>query len=86
MIRAIRTLIQQYPVLSYYVLTFAVSWGGFLLVGGPGLFAGTDWEIDPRFQFAVLVMLAGPPVAGILWVTAVTLTKLPNKRLQRTGR
>lgn len=66
MISAMKSLIRQYSVLSYYVLTFTVSWGGFLIVGGPGLLAGTDWKSDPQFQIAVVSMLAGPPIAGIL--------------------
>jgi membrane protease YdiL (CAAX protease family) len=63
---AIKAFIKRHPVLSYFALTFAISWGGFLLVGGPSLFAGTSWQTDPLFQFAILVMLAGPPVAGLL--------------------
>jgi membrane protease YdiL (CAAX protease family) len=53
-------------VLTYYVLTFAISWGGFLLVAGRGLVAGTNWQADPMFLPAVLVMIAGPSVAGLL--------------------
>ena len=30
------TLIGRHPLLTYYVLTFALSWGGFVLVVGPG--------------------------------------------------
>lgn len=64
----IKAFIKTHPVLTYYALTFAISWGGFLLVGGPGLFSGTNWQSDPLFMFAVLAMLAGPNVAGILFV------------------
>jgi membrane protease YdiL (CAAX protease family) len=66
--------IQGHPVLAYYVLTFAISWGGMLLVGGPGLLAGTDWQTDPLFPVAILLMLVGPPVAGVL-LTAVVAGK-----------
>lgn len=59
-------LVAKHPVSFYYTLTFAISWGGFLLVGGRGLFGGTSWESDPLFPAAVLAMLAGPPVAGLL--------------------
>jgi len=62
----IKAFIKRHPVLTYYALVFAISWGGFLLVGGPDLFAGTNWQTDPLFWFAVLAMLAGPPVAGLL--------------------
>ncbi|MCU0640794.1 MAG: CPBP family intramembrane metalloprotease [Candidatus Margulisbacteria bacterium] len=59
-------MIKKNPVLAYYILTFLISWGGFLLIGGSGLLTGTNWQTDPRFQFAVLAMLAGPPFAGLL--------------------
>jgi uncharacterized protein len=58
--------IERHPVTIYLVLTFVLSWGGFLLAGAPGLLSGTSWQDDPRFQTAVLAMLAGPPVAGVL--------------------
>lgn len=61
-----QSFIKSYPVFIYYILTFAISFGGFLLVGSSGLFAGTNWETDPSFQIAVLAMLAGPPIASIL--------------------
>jgi membrane protease YdiL (CAAX protease family) len=63
---AIRALIARRPVVVYYVLTFGLSWGGFLLVGWSGLRTGTGWEDDPRFWYAVLAMVAGPTVAGLL--------------------
>jgi uncharacterized protein len=58
--------IRRHPVATYFGLTFAISWGGFLLAVGPGGFANTDWQTDARFPFAVLAMLSGPAVAGIL--------------------
>jgi membrane protease YdiL (CAAX protease family) len=68
------TFIKRHPVLIYFTLTFAISWGGFLLVGGAGLFAGTSWQTDPRFLPAVQAMLAGPPVAGLLMTVLVSGT------------
>jgi membrane protease YdiL (CAAX protease family) len=53
-------------VLTFYVLVFVISWGGFLLVGAPGLLGGTNWQTDPRFYFAVTALIAGPPIAGIV--------------------
>ena len=67
-----RVFIKRHAVQAYFALTFALSWGGFLLVGGPGLLAGTSWQADPRFMAAVLAMLAGPPVAGILLTVLVS--------------
>jgi uncharacterized protein len=64
-------LIKRHRVLSYYIATFTISWGGFLLVGGSGRLSGTSWQSDPRVQLAVLVMVAGPTIAGILWTGLV---------------
>src|SRR6185503_1115980 len=61
-----KAFIKKHAVPAYFTLTFAISWGGFLLVVGPGGFANTSWQTDARFPFAVLAMLAGPSVAGIL--------------------
>lgn len=63
---AVGMMIRRHPVGTYLALTFAISWGGFLWVGGSGIITGTNWQTDPRFPAAVLLMLAGPPVAGIL--------------------
>ena len=60
------TLIRKRPLLAYYVLTFALSWGGFLLVVGPGSLVNTNWQAEGKFLAAVLVMLAGPSIAGLL--------------------
>lgn len=59
-------------VLWYFALTFAISWGGILLViGGPAGFTGTTARTDPRFPLVYLAMLAGPALSGLLF-TAMT--------------
>jgi membrane protease YdiL (CAAX protease family) len=62
----IKAFIKRRPVLIYFILTFAISWGGFILAAGPGGFADTDWQADPSFPFMVMAMLAGPSVSGLL--------------------
>jgi membrane protease YdiL (CAAX protease family) len=54
------------PVLTFYALAFAISWGGFMLAVGPRGFASSDWQAEGVFLGAVLAMLAGPSVAGLL--------------------
>lgn len=54
------------PVLAFYAMAFAISWGGFALVVGAHGFASDDWRAEGVFVGAVLVMLAGPCVAGLL--------------------
>ena len=60
------TLIRRHPLLAYYVLTFAISWGGFVLVLEPSSLVNTNWEAEGNFLSAVMVMLAGPSIAGLL--------------------
>ena len=62
-----KTFIRTHPVLTYFALTFAISWGGVLLViGGASEMTGVKAQDNPLFPFAVLAMLAGPSVTGIL--------------------
>ena len=68
----IRAFIERHPVLTYFALTFAISWGGFLMVvGGPGGFPGTPEDFETLLPLVALAMLAGPPVAGILLTSLV---------------
>jgi membrane protease YdiL (CAAX protease family) len=60
------SLVQRHPVLAYYVLTFAISWGGvLLLIGGPGSIPGTPEQIGSLIWWVVLTLELGPPVAGL---------------------
>ena len=43
------TLTRKHPLLAYYVVTFALSWGGFLLVVGPARWATRTGK--PRGSF-----------------------------------
>lgn len=60
------TFITRHPVLAFYVLVFAISWGGMLLLVGPGGIPGTAADIETQLPAALLVLFAGPSVAGIL--------------------
>jgi uncharacterized protein len=63
----IKTFIKSRPVLTYFALTFAISWCGVLLaIGGPGRIPGTPDAFAALLPFVGLAMMAGPPVAGIL--------------------
>jgi uncharacterized protein len=59
--------IKTHPLLTYYAVVFAISWGGvLLLVGGPGGIPGTPQQIDRLIWLVVLTLELGPPVAGLL--------------------
>ena len=63
-----KTLIVRHPVPSYYVLTFIISWGSFLIaVGlGPGGFAATPEQLQAMVPYLVPAMLLGPGLVSIL--------------------
>jgi uncharacterized protein len=55
-LKTVKALIKRHPLLSYFALTFAISWGGMLLVIAVGGSGGVP----------MLAWVAGPPIAGIL--------------------
>jgi membrane protease YdiL (CAAX protease family) len=58
--------------MSYFALTFAISWGGVLIVVGgiPDTTVGQK-QTEMLMPFAILAMLAGPSVAGILLIDLI---------------
>ena len=69
---SIKRFFKGHPVLTYYALVFAISWGSFLVFLGPAAFLGTEevsfGAISP---IALLAFLAGPSVAGIVTTALV---------------
>ncbi len=57
--------VANHPVLAYYALAFAISWGAILLLVGPGGFLETT-STSPAFALVGFVSILGPSVAGIL--------------------
>lgn len=59
--------LRRFPILSYFTLTFGISWGGILVVLGTSGFDLTVLRpLDTGLIF--VAMLLGPSVAGILMV------------------
>ena len=61
-----KTFVVRHPVVTYFVLTFLISWGGILVVLGPGAFTGATVPTEALLPLVFLAMFAGPSVAGIL--------------------
>ena len=59
-------MIQKHPLASYFILAFAISWAGVLLVIGTTGIPGSAENTKRLFPFVYLAMLAGPSVAGVL--------------------
>jgi hypothetical protein len=64
---AARDFVRARPVLSYYILTFAVSWSLIALVLGPGGFLGTSETIIVSGPLG----LTGPSIAGVLLTSVI---------------
>jgi membrane protease YdiL (CAAX protease family) len=63
----IKAFIKGHPLLSFYALAFAITWGGLIMaVGGPSEILGSPEAFDTRFGLVLLAWLAGPSVASIL--------------------
>ncbi|MGD0178058.1 MAG: type II CAAX endopeptidase family protein [Candidatus Bathyarchaeia archaeon] len=65
---SISAFIKRHPVATYYALVFAISWGGLLIVIGPGGIPGIMEQTmgNSLFWSVYVVTIAGPSIAGIL--------------------
>ena len=62
--RTITAFIKRHAVLTYYALVFAISWGGVLVVVGPGGFPGTSAQVERLMPWSILAFLVGPALGG----------------------
>jgi uncharacterized protein len=65
---SVTAFIKRHPVLTFYILAFAISWGGILIVVGPGGYPSPE-RLEPQSPLVLRVMLAwfaGPSLASIL--------------------
>src|SRR5690242_1308152 len=61
--------IVRHPVFAYYLLTFAISWGGILfVVGGPGGIPGSASDLQGLMPLAIPFMLFGPTIAALAMI------------------
>jgi uncharacterized protein len=58
--------LRRHAVLTFYVLAFAISWGGILIVIGPGGLPGSSEQVERLMPIAILTFLMGPVIAGPL--------------------
>jgi uncharacterized protein len=62
----IKAFIKRHPLLSFFALTFAITWGLFVLALGPGGIPATKEQFTTLPLGAILSVLVGPSVSGIL--------------------
>jgi membrane protease YdiL (CAAX protease family) len=85
----LRTFVNRHSVLTYYVLTFAISWGCVLMVLGPGGIPMTAEQFETVGPLVYMALLAGPGVAGLLLTSLVAgragFRELLSRLLRRIG-
>jgi len=60
-----KNLVIKYPVATYYIITFLISWGGLtILIGGPGRISSQPTTVP--FFLLYLITVAGPIISGVL--------------------
>jgi membrane protease YdiL (CAAX protease family) len=72
---------RRYPLLSYFALAYAITWGGVLVVVGPSGLRSGDLAM-PRGMLVWIAMLAGPSIAGLV-LTAVVAGRDGLRDLRR---
>lgn len=60
------SVVRLHPILSYFLLAFAISWGGILLLVLPGGLHQTSDQLDALFVPVFLVMLVGPSLSAVI--------------------
>ena len=66
--KTIKAFSESHPVLIFYALAFAITWGTILIVIGasPNAILATREQYSTMMAFLYPMMLVGPSVAGIL--------------------
>jgi membrane protease YdiL (CAAX protease family) len=61
-----KAFIKCHPVLTYFVLTFVISWGGVLILGAPSGMPTTQEQFKTLWPIVFLPYLLGPLISSIL--------------------
>ena len=65
--KTIKAFIKKHPLLSYFALAFAISWGAVIVVaGGPGAISANSEAAEMQVPFLYPALIVGPSVSGIL--------------------
>lgn len=83
--KALKVFIGNHPVLAYFTLVFAISWGGILMIVAPGGIPGSPEDVARLFPFTLAALFAGPSVAGLLMTALVSGRAGLRELLARLG-
>ena len=76
----IKNFIEQHALLSYFIITFFISWGSVILILGPSRIIGTPQEREDLLYILVFPLLLGPTIAS-LTLTTILYDKSGLKKL-----
>lgn len=62
----IKAFIKNRPVLTYFILTFVISWGGVLILGAPYGMPTTSEQFEKLYPIVFLPYLLGPVISSVL--------------------
>jgi len=64
----IRAFIEKRSTLTYFILTFVISWGGVLILGAPHGMPTTSERFEQLYPIVFLPYLLGPVLSGTLLI------------------
>jgi len=64
----IKAFIKKHPVLTYFALTFAISWGGVLILGAPYGMPTTEEQSAKMWPVVFLPYFLGPSLTSLLLI------------------
>lgn len=67
----VKSFIKNQSVLSYFILTFVISWGGVIILGTPYGMPTTREHFDKLYPIVLLPYLLGPVMSSILLICLV---------------
>jgi membrane protease YdiL (CAAX protease family) len=62
----VRAFIERHSVLTYFTLTFTISWSGVLILGAPSGMPTTSERFEKLWPIVLLPYFLGPGISGLL--------------------
>jgi membrane protease YdiL (CAAX protease family) len=81
----IKSILRRFPIASYFLLAYFISWGGAFALGGPKYLRGESMGLDDALLMTPFV-LGGPLIAGLVMTYIIDgndgLRELRNRLLR----
>jgi hypothetical protein len=68
---SIKNFFKNHPLLTYFILTFVISWGGVLILGAPYGMPTTSKQFEKVYPIVFIPYLLGPLVSSIILIGVV---------------